>query len=83
MPKAVCKFSVTSVESSSWEDVITMGTEYDPEDPEDTKFSAATPWGEFKFGLSNPNLKGQFEVGQVYHLHLIPIEDDPARGRFD
>ena len=85
MPKAVCKFQVRSVDPvgyNSGEEIITLATVYDEDDPEDTKFSSATPWGELKFGLSNPHLVGQFEVGQVYHLHLVPIEDDPARGRF-
>ena len=80
MPKAVCKFEVTSVEPLYGDEKITLSTVYDPEDPEDTKFSAATPWGELTFGLSNPNLVGRFEVGQVYYLHLIPIEEDHSRG---
>ena len=85
MPNAVCKFRVESVVQSQYnqgEETIVMCPSYDPDDPEDTKFSRATPWGQLEFGLSNPNLLGLFKVGQMYHLHLIPIEDDPSRGRF-
>ena len=84
MSKAVCKFQVMSIEPgyNDGEESITMGTVYDENDPEDTKFSKATPWGEMKFGLSNPRLVGEFKVGQIYHVHLVPIEEDPARGRF-
>ena len=85
MPKTVCKFTVTAVETAEYnagEEIITMSPLYDESDPEDTKFSKYTPWGNLNFGLSNPNLVGKFEVGQVYHLHLVPIEEDPSRGRF-
>ena len=84
MSKAVCKFEVRLIDHglNDGEEMITLSAVYDENDPEDTKFSKATPWGEMKFGLSNPSLVGEFKVGQKYFIHLVPIEEDPARGRF-
>lgn len=72
--KARCKFKVSSVEPLGDGEKIKMHTQYDEDDPEDTKFSSATPWGNIEFGLSNPNLVGTFKVGEVYYLDLVPVE---------
>ena len=72
--KARCKFRVSKVDPIWDGEMITLHTQYDPEDPEDTKFSAATPSGNMEFHLSNPNLVGTFQVGQVYYVDLTPIE---------
>ena len=77
MVMARCKFSVISVEPfpyNAGEQHIKFDTEYDPEDPEDTKFSQATPWGNLEFALSNPNLVGKFKVGDVFYVDLTPVE---------
>ena len=71
---ARCKFQVTSVEQDYSGEIIALDTVYDENDPEDTKFSNATPWGGMKFGLSNPNLLGKFKVGDVFYLDLTPVE---------
>lgn len=83
-PKATCKFKVEAIEPTPGhpeQEIITLRAVYDESDPEDTKFSAATPWGELRFGLSNPNLLGQFQVGESYYLDLVPVEGDGRRGR--
>ena len=72
--KARCKFRVGSVESSDGQDMVKLHTLYDETDAEDTKFAEATPWGSMEMGISNPNLVGHFEPGQVYYVDLIPVE---------
>ena len=75
--KARCKFTVKSV---TWEgpghETITLTTLYDPDDPEDTRFSLYTPMGDMEFGLSNPNLVGTFKPGDVYYVDLTPVEEE-------
>lgn len=76
--KARCKFSVGSVKDSRdsngvlYQQVIKLHTLYDENDPEDTRFSEATPWGSMEFGLSNPRLLGQFKAGDVFYVDLSP-----------
>ena len=88
---ARCKFVAGRIEESrelqkqpdgSWkqtgpvrEEIIEMHTQYDENDPEDTKFSSATPWGHIKFGLSNPALLGKFKQGKTYYLDLTEVEE--------
>lgn len=78
MTRAICKFSVTAVKSlnNGEEEEIHLHTQYDENDPEDTKFSKYTPWGEMNFGLSNPNLIGKFKPGQVVRVTLEPLEEE-------
>ena len=71
---ARCKFQVSKVEQGYGQEIIALGTVYDENDPEDTKFSNATPWGNMEFGLSNPNLLGKFKEGDVFYLDLTPVE---------
>ena len=75
--KARCKFRVASVTTdAASQHVVKMHTLYDENDPEDTRFSEATPWGSMEFGLTNPRLMGQFQPGQVYYVDLIPVDDE-------
>ena len=53
---------------------IKLWTEYDENDPEDTKFSAATPSGSMEFNLSNPALLDRFKQGQSYYVTLEEVE---------
>ena len=73
--KARCKFRVRAVVLDAYGEEIELHTEYDKDDSEDTKFSAATPNGSLKFNLSNPNLLGTFKPGQIYYVDLTPVED--------
>lgn len=56
---------------------IKLHTEYDPDDPEDTKFSTATPSGDMNFYLSNPRLIGKFKPGDTFYVDLTRV---PAGG---
>ena len=73
--KARCKFTVSTVILKAYGEEIELLTEYDENDPEDTKFSTATPSGNLKFNLSNPNLLSTFKPGQTYYVDLTPVED--------
>jgi hypothetical protein len=81
MPKrARCKFTVTKADGTPGtpgqydEQKVLMHTRYAEDDPEDTKFSAATPWGTLEFGVSNPNLAGFFVEGETYYVDITPTE---------
>jgi hypothetical protein len=81
MRRARCKFTVTQAEGTPGspgeydEQKVLMHTQYDENDPEDTKFSAATPWGTLEFGVSNPNLADFFEVGEEFYVDLVRVQD--------
>ena len=81
MTKARCKFRVGSVVDSNTDQdgnptmqTIKLHAQYDENDPEDTRFAVATPWGSMEFGLSNPRLIGQFKTGDDYYLDLTPAK---------
>ena len=80
--RARCKFTVNTAEGTPGtpgqydEQKVVMYTQYDENDPEDTKFSAATPWGTLEFGISNPNLAGFFEPGKTYYVDITPVDTD-------
>ena len=83
--KARCKFRVGSVTRDEHmpAETVKLHTLYDENDPDDTKFAEATPWGSMEIGISNPNLVGHFEPGQVYYVDLIPVECSSWHGGFD
>lgn len=77
MTKAVCKFECVGVRPSDGDpdtSEVSMTTSYDPDAPEDTKFSRFTPWGDLSFGVSNPALEGFFKPGQRYLITIEPAE---------
>lgn len=41
---------------------------------EDGRFTKATPWGELKMTVDNPNAAIQFELGKSYYLDFTPAE---------
>ena len=47
--------------------------EYDPDSPEDRKFSRATPSGNMMLQISNPALLEQFARGQKFRIKLEQI----------
>jgi hypothetical protein len=73
--RAICKFRVASVEGDEENQTVKLHTLYREDDPEDTKFSKYTPWGNMEFGLSNPNLMGQFKVGDDFYITLESCDD--------
>ena len=45
---------------------------YDTSTPENARFTKATPWGELKLNVDNP--EARFEVGKFYYLDFTPAE---------
>ena len=56
------------------DEVIKLCCQYDESDPEDTKFSKATPSGSMELRISNPNLISKFQPGQIYYVDLTPAD---------
>ena len=79
--KARCKFNVQTVTlhpgygGVPGDETIRLSTMYDENDPEDTKFSTATPSGHMEFRLSNPALLGKFKPGTDFYVTLEPVEE--------
>lgn len=56
---------------------IQFRTVYEPDeakDPENARFTKATPWGEIKMGIDNPAALEQFKVGQSYYVDFHPAQ---------
>lgn len=51
---------------------FTFSAVYDTDTPENQRFSQATPWGELKMNVSNPDV--DFEAGKQYYLDFTPID---------
>lgn len=73
---ARCKFRLAAAEDVNGEIQITLETQYDPNDPDDTKFSKYTPWGTLKTAISNPNVIPMFkdQVGKEFYVDIVPVE---------
>lgn len=41
-------------------------------DPENVRFTKATPWGEIRLGIDNPAALGQFQPGSDYYVDFTP-----------
>ena len=68
------KMKVASVTLDGYAETVKFNCLYDASDPEDTKFSKATPSGEMTLQISNPNLAGKFSPGQSFYVDLTPVE---------
>lgn len=54
---------------------VTFSTVYEPDearDAENARFTKATPWGEIRMGIDNPDALAQFEVGKEYYVDFSP-----------
>jgi hypothetical protein len=45
-------------------------------DPENVRFTKATPWGEIKMSIDNPAAMEQFEAGKQYY---VDFTEAPAK----
>lgn len=41
---------------------------------EDGRFTKATPWGELRMNVDNPDAAVQFEPGRTYYLDFTPAD---------
>lgn len=70
------KFHCDSDTRHAWSDTaITYHFQaaYDPSVPEDQRFAKATPTGEMKILVDNPNV--EFQRGAYYYLDITRVED--------
>lgn len=54
---------------------VSFNTVYEPDetkDKENARFTKATPWGEIKLGIDNPDALRQFESGKYYYIDFTP-----------
>lgn len=49
--------------------------QYDPDIPEDQRFSKATPNGELTIQIDNPIALAAFTLGEYYYLDFTPVVD--------
>lgn len=60
---------------------ITFHCVYEPDaakDTENARFTTATPWGEIKMSINNPEALKQFEIGKEYYVDFNPVEVMPS-----
>jgi len=69
--KVRAKFHVDSIKDG----VITMSCQYSPEVPEDQSFVQATPWGEVKMSITNPQALAFFKIGQSYYADFTEVPE--------
>ena len=43
-------------------------------DPENVRFTEATPWGDIRLGINNKAALDQFEVNQEYYVDFTPAK---------
>ncbi len=51
--------------------VVFFSTVYETDaekNPEDARFTTATPWGHIQMGINNPAALTQFEAGKTYYV---------------
>ena len=73
-PRSRCKFRVESVKRTRSREQVEFVTEYDGQIPEDQKFSRATPIGEMKIDIENPELRGGYQPGQFVYIDITPAD---------
>lgn len=71
------KFKVTSIETFDWSSTIKkikLTPQYDQSIPEDRRFAAATPSGEFWMNVDNPAAAEQLALGKTFYIDLTEVE---------
>jgi hypothetical protein len=57
------------------ENEVHFTTVYEPDesrDSENARFTKATPWGDIRMGIDNPDALAQFEVNKTYYVDFTP-----------
>lgn len=74
MPTATrCLFRCTKFAPNSYSGTDAEFTaQYDDKTPRDQQYAQATPSGDVKFNVTNPNVK--FEVGKQYYFDITPAD---------
>lgn len=67
------KFQLQEIANQMGEQrTLTFRAAWDPTIPENERFNKATPWGELKMVVSNPNV--QPKIGGYYYLDFTEAE---------
>ncbi len=70
-PTVRAKFYCTGKEGTT----VFLHTVYSEDiQSEDGRFTKATPWGELRMTVDNPNAAIQFEVGQKFFVDFTPAD---------
>jgi hypothetical protein len=70
-PTVRAKFSCTGNEGTT----VFFHTVYSEDiQSENGRFTKATPWGELRMNVDNPDAGIQFETGKSYYLDFTPAE---------
>jgi hypothetical protein len=71
-----CKFVCQSIQDNGTPESkrVTLGTQYDPELPEDQRFTRWTPSGTLDVVIDNPAAVAQLAVGKAFYVDLLPVE---------
>lgn len=78
------KFKVTSIKSFDYSEIskeivltpqkeIVLTPQYDESIPEDRRFNAATPSGEFRMTVNNPVAIEQLQLGKTFYIDLTEV----------
>lgn len=70
------KFRCNSVEDFGSTKNVNLSAVYAPDaNGEDAGFTKATPWGELKMAVDNPDASCQFKAGQMYYIDISLATD--------
>ena len=69
-----CKFVCNSVEDFGQTKQVKLTVTYAPDaNGENANFTKATPWGECKLSIDNPDASVQFEPGKYYYADFSEV----------
>ena len=69
------KMTLTGKTQHSWGgQTLRFDCQYDPNCPEDQRFTKATPSGHVEMAVDNPAALEQFEVGKAYYVDFHPAD---------
>jgi hypothetical protein len=72
------KFKLQEVRQFSWGGdgrELVFRAEYDPDLPEDQRYTEATPTGTIEMHVDNPAALQQFEIGKSYYVDFTAAEN--------
>lgn len=73
MPVMRAKLKIESVTVTSYADTVQFRCQYS-DSQEDNSFAKATPSGDCKLQIDNPNLRGKFKPNQTFYVDFTPAE---------
>lgn len=70
-----CKFVVAAIEDTLSPDTkaVTFVTRYDPNLPEDQRFTRWTPSGSMQVMIDNPRALAELKLGESYYIDITKV----------